>query len=107
MVVWISPTGSVMITVAGGIVLAVLFLALLPVLIQGAIWFAGIGFVLVVLIGTSLLLLAGAQSAEGLAVELIAASVFLVWLHYEIKARREFAAEEAAKRDPQISPVEE
>ncbi|PJG52918.1 hypothetical protein CVM73_22630 [Bradyrhizobium forestalis] len=87
-----------LIEIAGGIVLAVLFLALLPALIQGALWLAAIGLVIVVAIGAGWLLFAGAQSAEGLAVELIAAGVFLVWLHYEIKARREIAAEEAAKK---------
>jgi hypothetical protein len=99
--------GKAMIEVAGGIVLAVLFLALLPAIIQGAFWLATVGLVLVVIIGAGWFLLAGAQSTEGLGAELIVAGIFLVWLHYEIKARRELAAEEAAKRTPQISPMED
>ena len=43
------------------------------------------------------LLWAGAQSPEGLAVEVIVVGVFLVWLAYEIKARREIAAERDAE----------
>jgi hypothetical protein len=86
-----------MIQIAGGIVLAVLFLALLPAIIQGARLLAAAGLVLVVVIGAGWLLFAGAQTAEGLGVELIAAGVFLVWLHYEIKARREISADEAAE----------
>jgi hypothetical protein len=81
------------------IVLAILFLALLPAIIRGAVWLAGIGVILVAVIGAGWLLFAGAQSAQGLGIELIVAGVFLVWLHYEIKARREIAAEEAAKND--------
>jgi hypothetical protein len=73
---------------------------------QGALWFAAAGLVLVLVIGAGWLLLAGAQSAEGLGVELIVAGVFLVWLHYEIKARREIAAEEAAKKAQQLSTAE-
>ena len=93
-----------MIEIAGGIVLAVLFLALLPAIFQGALWLAAAGAGLVVVIGAGWLLLAGAQSAEGLGAELVAAGIFLVWLHYEIKARREIAAEEAAKKAPKLSP---
>lgn len=88
-----------MIQIAGGIVLAVLLLALIPAILQGALWLAAVGIVLVVVIGAGWLLLAGAQSAEGLGAELIIAGIFLVWLHYEIKARREIAAEDAAKED--------
>lgn len=87
-----------MIQIAGGIVLAVLFLALLPAIIAGALWIAGVGLILVLVIGATWLLWAGALSTEGLGAELIIAGVFLVWLHYEIKARREIAAEETAKR---------
>jgi hypothetical protein len=67
-----------MIQIAGGIVLAVLFLALLPAIIQGVLWVAAIGFVLAVAIGAGWLLFAGAQSSEGLGIELIVAGVFLV-----------------------------
>ena len=58
-------------------------------------------------IGAGWLLLAGAQSTEGLRAERIVAGVFLVWLHYEIKARREIAAEEAAKKAQQLSSAED
>lgn len=92
-----------MIQIAGGIVLAVLFLALLPAIIAGALWLAAVGLALVVVIGAAWLLLAGAQSTEGLGAEFIVAGVFLVWLHYELKARREIAAEEAATRSQQAS----
>jgi hypothetical protein len=86
-----------MIEIAGGIVLAVLFLALLPAIIVGAFWVAAAGVVLVGIIGAAWFLWAGAQSPEGLAAELFIGGIFLVWLSYEIKARREIAAEEAAK----------
>jgi hypothetical protein len=103
-----EPKGrEAMIEIAGGIVLAVLFLALLPAIIQGALWLAAVGLVLVVVIGAGWLLLAGAQSPEGLGAELIVAGVFLVWLHYEIKARREIAAEEVARKAQQLSPAED
>lgn len=77
-------------------------LALLPAIIQGALWLAAIGFVLAVAIGAGGGGFAGAQSSEGLGIELIVAGVFLVWLHYENKARREVAAEEAAKLQQQL-----
>ena len=96
-----------MIQIAGGIILAVLFLALLPAILQGALWLAAVGLVLVLVIGAVGLLLAGAQSTDGLAVELIVAGVFLVWLHYEIKARREIAAEQAARTAQQLSPADD
>jgi hypothetical protein len=51
------------------------------------------------------LLFAGAQSTDGLVTELVVASVFFVWLHYEIKADREIAAEEAAKKSEQLPPA--
>ncbi|MBR0948031.1 hypothetical protein [Bradyrhizobium liaoningense] len=88
-----------MIEIAGGIVIAVLFLALLPLIIRGAVWAVGIGLILLVVIGVGLFLFAFARSREGLGVLLAFAGVFLVWLHYEIKARREIAAEKAAKQD--------
>lgn len=90
-----------MIEIAGGIIIAVLFLALLPLIVRSAVWAAGTGVILLVVIGVGWLLFAVAQSSEGLGVLLIVAGVFLVWLHYEIKARREIAAEKAAKQDQQ------
>jgi len=86
-----------MIEMAGAIVLAVLFFALLPALIVGAFWVVAAGVVLMGIIFVAWLLWAGAQSPEGLAVEVIVVGVFLVWLAYEIKARREIAAERDAE----------
>lgn len=83
-----------MIEIAGGIVLAVLFLALLPLLIRGAILVVGIGIILLAVIGAGWFLIAVAQSPQGLGVLLVVAGVFLVWLYYEMKARKEIAAEE-------------
>jgi hypothetical protein len=79
-------------------VLAILFLALLPVIVAGALWVAAAGLVLVGIIGAVWALWAGARSPEGLAAELVVGGVFLLWLYYEIKARREIAAEEAAEK---------
>jgi hypothetical protein len=76
-------------------------------IIQGALWLAAVGLVLVVVMGAGWLLSAGAQSTEGLGAELIVAGIFLVWLHYENKARREIAAEEAAKKAHQLSIPED
>jgi hypothetical protein len=82
-----------MIEIAGGIILAILFLALLPAIIVGAYWVVAAGVVLVGIIAAGWFLWAGSQSPEGLAAELIAGGVFLVWLSYEVNARREIAAE--------------
>src|SRR6202022_529134 len=74
-----EPKGRrAIIEIAGGIVLAVLFLARLPAIIQGALWLAAVGLVLVVVIGAGWLLLAGAQSAEGLGAGVIVAGGFFV-----------------------------
>ncbi|MCV0385868.1 MAG: hypothetical protein K5821_05475 [Nitrobacter sp.] len=86
-----------MIEIAGGIVLAILFLALLPAILAGAYLVFVAGVVLMGIIAAASVLWVGAQSPEGLAVELILGGIFLLWLHYEIKARRQIAAEEAAK----------
>ena len=88
-----------MIEIAGAIVLAVLFLALLPAIIVGAYWVVASGVVLLGIIAVVWLLWAGAQSPEALAIELIVVGVFLVWLAYEINARRELAAERDAVLD--------
>ena len=82
-----------MIEIAGAIVLAILFLALLPAITVGAYLVFSVGIVLVGVIAAAWFLWAGAQSPEGLAAELIAGGIFLVWLSYEVKARREIAAE--------------
>ncbi len=88
-----------MIEIAGAIVLAVLFLALLPAIIVGAYWVVASGVVLLGIIAVVWFLWAGAQSPEALAIELIVVGVFLVWLAYEINARRELAAERDAVLD--------
>jgi hypothetical protein len=82
-----------MIEIAGGIILAILVLALLPAIIIGAYWVFASGVVLVGIIAVAWFLWAGAQSLEGLAAELIAGGVFLMWLAHEIKARREIGVE--------------
>jgi hypothetical protein len=61
---------------------------------------------LILVVGAGWLLFAGAQSFEGLGVELTVGGVFLVWLHYEIKARNEIAAEKAARDTANSSPPE-
>jgi hypothetical protein len=86
-----------MIEIAGGIVLAMLLLALLPAVLIGAYWLVVVGLALVLCMGAGWMLWAGTQSMEGLAAELIVAGVFFIWLHYEIKARREIAAEQPAR----------
>jgi hypothetical protein len=52
---------------------------------------------LAVVFGLGLLLWTGYQTPRGLAVELIIGSVFLIWLVFEIKARRQAAAEHAQR----------
>ena len=82
-----------MIEIAGGIILALFILAFLPWILFGLSWVFGIALALVVISGAVWLIWTGAQSTEGLAVELITGGVvlivFLIWRHYEIKARRE------------------
>jgi hypothetical protein len=86
-----------MIEIAGGIILAVFILALLPLIFAGLSWAFGIAVVLALAGGAVWLIWTGAQSAEGLVVEFIIGGVFLIWLHYEIKARREMKAEQEAR----------
>ncbi|MET4200427.1 hypothetical protein [Bradyrhizobium sp. LA6.12] len=62
-----SRVSSAMIEIAGGIILAVLFFALLPLLIRGAIWAVGIGLIFLVVIGTGWFLISIAKSPEGAA----------------------------------------
>jgi peptidoglycan/LPS O-acetylase OafA/YrhL len=82
-----------MIEIAGGIILAVFILALLPWIFVGLSWAFALAVVLALAGGAVWLVWTGAQSTEGLAVEFIIGGVFLIWLHYEIKARREMKAE--------------
>ena len=85
-----------MIQIAGGIVLAVVFLALLPTLIRLGLWLL---MVVVVLGGVGLITAAteGPQAGAGLA-----AMVGMVWMGVSIarsdaRAKRERAAEKAAQ----------
>jgi hypothetical protein len=84
-----------MIEIAGGIVLAVLILSLLPYIAVGLSFAFGVAVVLALALGTGWMVWTGSQSASGLAVELIVGGVFLIWLSYEVKARRLMAAERA------------
>jgi hypothetical protein len=81
------------IQIAAGIVLGVIMLALLPAIVAGALWTVAIGIGLAAVLVVIWLLWEGARTAEGFAIELIVAGVFLVWLAYEVKARREMADE--------------
>jgi hypothetical protein len=78
-----------MLTIAGGILLAVLVLSLLPWLLAGAAWVAGITLVIAIAGGAIWALWTGAQSVTGLAVELTIGAVFLIWLYFELKLKRE------------------
>lgn len=82
-----------MLKIAGGILLALLFLALLPHLVAAAAW----GFVIAVcvglLFGVGYLIVTAGQSPEGMAGLLIASGLFLIWLAYEVRARRDARAE--------------
>jgi hypothetical protein len=78
-----------MLTIAGGILLAVLVLILLPWLLAGAAWVAGITLVIAIAGGAIWALWTGAQSVAGLAVELTIGAVFLIWLYFERKPKRE------------------
>jgi hypothetical protein len=89
-----------MIEIAGGIILAVFILALLPLILYGLSWVFAVAVMLAFAGGAVWLVWTGAQSAEGLAVELIIGGVFLIWLHYEIKARREMKAEQEVDLKP-------
>jgi hypothetical protein len=88
------------IEIAGGIILAVFFLALLPLIFYGLAWVLAFVLVVALAAGAVLLVWSGAQSPAGVAVELIISGVFLIWLHYEIKARRKMKAEQARGPSP-------
>lgn len=83
-----------MIEIAGGIVLAIFILALLPWIFYGLSWAFGIALVLAIAGGAVWLIWTGSQSPESLAVESVVGGVFFIWLAYEIKARREMKANE-------------
>jgi hypothetical protein len=83
-----------MIEIAGGILLAVLILALLPWILVGLSWAFGATLVLAITGAAAWIIWTGAQSTSGLAALLVVGGVFLVWLAYEVKARREMKAEQ-------------
>jgi riboflavin transporter FmnP len=95
------------IEIAIGIVIGAISLAVLPILLVGAYWAAAVGIVLVLIVSFAWLLWEGAQSTHGLAVEFILGGFFLIWLAFEIKARREAHAEissatSGVERDPRF-----
>jgi hypothetical protein len=99
-----------MITIAGGIVLAVLFLALLPYLIVAVGWLIGVAIVAAIA-GALIFLAWGAgswvwtvgQTAEGLGALLIAAGALSICLHYYVKGRSPLSEQEYARRYPYLS----
>jgi riboflavin transporter FmnP len=84
-----------MIEIAGGILLAVLALALLPWIIVGLSWTFGAGLMLAITGAAAWIIWTGAQSTSGLVALFVVGGVFLVWLAYEAKARREMKVEQA------------
>jgi hypothetical protein len=84
-----------MIEIAGGILLAILILALLPWIIVGLSWTFAAVLALAITGGAAWIIWTGAQSAGGLAALFVVSGVFLIWLAYEVKARREMKAEQA------------
>jgi hypothetical protein len=91
-----------MIEIAGGIILAVLILSLLPFIVVSLRFAFGVAVMLAIAFGAAWAVWTGSQSASGLAIELIIGGVLLIWLGYEVKARRLTATERAA----QIAPSE-
>jgi hypothetical protein len=76
-----------MLAIAGGILLAVLILCLLPWLLAGAAWTLGILIVVAVAAGALWAFWVGAQSSAGLSVELMIGAVLLVWLFFKMPPR--------------------
>jgi hypothetical protein len=76
-----------MFTIAGGILLAVLILSLLPWLFVGAAWIVGIFIVVAIAAGAVWVFLVGAQSSAGLSVELIIGAALVVWLFFKMPPR--------------------
>jgi hypothetical protein len=83
--------------IAGGILLAVFILAALPFLFSAATWIFGgvllVGVAAAALIGAGLVLHVVSTNPIVAFVVALAFGVFFVWLYFEIKARREAAAE--------------
>jgi hypothetical protein len=76
-----------MFTIAGGILLAVLILSLLPWLLVGAAWIVGISIVAAITAGAVWAFWAGAQSSAGLSFELMIGAVLAVWLVFKMPPR--------------------
>jgi hypothetical protein len=86
-----------MIEIAGGILLAVLILCLLPYIFLAISFTFTVAVALAITFGVGWMVWAGYQTPGGLAVELTIGGVFLIWLFYEVKARRRAAAEHAER----------
>jgi hypothetical protein len=82
-----SRVGRIMFAIAGGILLAVLILVLLPWLFVGAAWVVGILIVVGIAVCAVWAFWAGAQSLAGLSVELMLGVVFVVWLFFRMPPR--------------------
>ena len=79
---------ELMFIIAGGIILAVLILYLLPLIIIAARFAAAIAFC-GVLAGVAIWAVwAVAQDVQGLIIEVSVGAVFLIWLYFEIRSRR-------------------
>jgi hypothetical protein len=76
-----------LIAIAGGILLAVLILSLLPWLLVGAAWIVGILIVVAIVVGAVWAFWAGAQSSAGLSVELMIGAGFVFWVLFKIPPR--------------------
>ena len=76
-----------MFTIAGGILLAVFILSLLPWIFLGAAWIVGIALVIAIAGGAVWAVWTGAQSVAGLAVELMIGAVCLIWLYFKMPPR--------------------
>jgi hypothetical protein len=79
--------GRIMLAIAGGILLAVFILCLLPWLLVGAAWIVGISIVVAIAAGAVWAFWAGAQSSAGLTVELMIGAVLVVWLFFQMPPR--------------------
>jgi membrane protein implicated in regulation of membrane protease activity len=78
-----------MIAIAGGILLTILILCLLPYIILAISFTFTVAIALAIAFVAGWLVWAGYQSPGGLAIELSIGGIFLIWLFYEIKARRQ------------------
>jgi hypothetical protein len=92
-----------MLTIAGGIVLAVLFFALLPYLIVAAGWLIGLGIVAATVGALIFLVWTVGQTAQGLGALFLAAGALTICAHYYVKGRRPLSDEEFARRYPYVT----